>query len=354
MLLGLAQIIRQLTLKNGGRIGNGVDFVLPGDYKDNMEKVEEFIRSTAKTMKMMQVQVDVLDRKIGDEMGTVREEFNKKIEGKSAEVEAKLKDLDSRTVNLESFVGELGGKMEKWLSKEEMIEFLEEYKKGKSKDSVIDLDEIRVFAKGIVEREIEKHAADGIGRVDYALASAGGQVLKLSEPYTTGSLVGGSNWIPLKNRHKVYSEAEKMLRPSFGEPGQCFPLKGSSGFVQIRLRSAILPEAVTLEHVAESVAYDRSSAPKRCRVFGWLQGDSTDLVADDAEKKMLLLTEFTYDLEQSNVQIFDVVESARVSVVNVVKFEFTSNHGSPSHTCIYRLRVHGHEPNSVSMNTMQS
>ncbi|KAL0791197.1 hypothetical protein Bca101_007443 [Brassica carinata] len=38
----------------------------------------------------------------------------------------------------------------------------------------------------------------------------------------------------------------------FGEPGQCFALKGSSGYVQIRLRGPIVPEAFTLEHVAKS------------------------------------------------------------------------------------------------------
>ncbi|KAL3537767.1 hypothetical protein ACH5RR_001133 [Cinchona calisaya] len=349
VLLGLAQIIRQLTLKNGAVTTiSGVDLV-PGDYKNNMQKVEEFIRSTTKTMKMMQVQVDVLDRKIGDEIGSVKRELDEKIDCKGVELETKLKDLGGRTVNLEGFVGDLGGKMENFLSKEELNQFLEEFKKTKSGD-MVSLDEVRVFARGIVEREIEKHGADGLGRVDYALASAGGTVLQHSEPYIVG--VSGTAWIPLTNRHKVYSEAEKMLQPSFGEPGQCFPLKGSRGFVQIRLRTAIIPEAVTLEHVAESVAYDRSSAPKDCRVSGWLQRDSTDLLVD--AEKMLLLAEFTYDLEKSSVQTFDVTDSARASVVNLIKFEFTSNHGSPSHTCIYRLRVHGHEPNSVSMFTTQS
>jgi SUN domain-containing protein 1/2 len=42
-----------------------------------------------------------------------------------------------------------------------------------------------------------------------------------------------------------------MLKPSFGEPGNCFALKGSRGFVQFKLRSAIVPEAVTLEHIAK-------------------------------------------------------------------------------------------------------
>ena len=102
----------------------------------------------------------------------------------------------------------------------------------------------------------------------------------------------------------------------------------------------------------QSVAYDRSSAPKDCRVSGWLQGRDLDLPVDG--NKMFLLAEFTYDLEKSSAQTFDVFDAAGVGTVDTVRLDFTSNHGSPSHTCIYRLRVHGHEPDSVSMVKMQS
>ncbi|KAF2585805.1 hypothetical protein F2Q70_00037317 [Brassica cretica] len=53
----------------------------------------------------------------------------------------------------------------------------------------------------------------------------------------------------------AHTNAVKMLSPSFGEPGQCFALKGSSGYVQIRLRGPIVPEAFTLEHVAKVLAH---------------------------------------------------------------------------------------------------
>ncbi|KAJ6892709.1 hypothetical protein NC651_025804 [Populus alba x Populus x berolinensis] len=209
----------------------------------------------------------------------------------------------------------------------------------------------------------------------------------------------GVNWF-LKGRG-VHPNADEMLKPSFGEPGKCFALKGSSGFVQIKLRGAIVPEAVTLEHVAKghlkvccgkslelmllvpnqcngsmggdacssklmicacygyggdksvkfSVAYDRSTAPKDCRVSGWLQ--NRDLHTADDEEKMLLLTEFTYDLEKSNAQTFNVMDNTASGLVDTVRLDFTSNHGSPSLTCIYRLRVHGYEPNPSSMTAMQ-
>ncbi|CAI9102779.1 OLC1v1001112C1 [Oldenlandia corymbosa var. corymbosa] len=342
VLLGLVQIVRQLMLKNGAT--PAVDLV-PGDYKGNMEKVEEFMRSTAKSMKMMQVQVDVLDRKIGDEIGSVKRDVGEQIEAKSLQLEAKLKELDGRTLNFESFMGDLRARMGEWLSKEELNEFIEELKKTNKNGDAVTLDEVRAFARGVVEREIEKHAADGIGRVDYALGTVGGLVLRHSETWA-----GASGWLsPLS---KVHPDAQKMLIPSFGEPGQCFPLKGSNGFVQIKLRAPIIPEGVTLEHVAASVAYDRSSAPKDCRVSGWLENGVTSESALTGER-MVLLTEFTYDLEKHNTQTFDVVDSAHSSIINLIRFEFASNHGNPNHTCIYRLRVHGREPHSVLMSKMQ-
>lgn len=95
------------------------------------------------------------------------------------------------------------------------------------------------------------------------------------------------------------------------------------------------------------MAYDRSSAPKHCRVSGWFQGHKG--LETETVDNMLLLTDFTYDLEKSNAQTFNVLDEIRSSVVDTVRFDFSSNHGSPSHTCIYRLRVHGHEPKSVPL-----
>lgn len=95
----------------------------------------------------------------------------------------------------------------------------------------------------------------------------------------------------------------------------------------------------------QSVAYDRSTAPKDCRISAWYEG--LDGIPSGVAPKVSLLADFTYDLEKSNAQTFDV-EFADSSIVNTVRFDFTSNHGGPLLTCIYRLRVHGHEPESVA------
>ncbi|KAH9686807.1 SUN domain-containing protein 1 [Citrus sinensis] len=343
-VLGLGQMIRRVYLKSGDSAGAELGF---SEFERRITEVENFLKTTTK---MMQLQVEVLDRKVESEMGGLRREVSKSIDDKSVILERELKKLEEKSEGLERTLSEL--KAVDWLSKEEFEKFFEEFKKQKSgelSENDVSLDDIRVYAREIVEKEIEKHAADGLGRVDYALATSGAFVIKHSDAYLAGK---GSNWLSLGSRNGVHSYADKMLKPSFGEPGQCFPLKGSSGFVQIKLRTAIIPEAITLEHVAKSVAYDRSSAPKDCRVSGWLQGDDSDLAV--GAEKMFLLTEFAYDLDKSNAQTFNVLDLPGSGVVDTVRLDFTSNHGSSSHTCIYRLRVHGRDPDSVSVLAMQS
>ncbi|KAM7476883.1 hypothetical protein LguiB_024126 [Lonicera macranthoides] len=347
VLLGLVQMIRRLAL-NSGSVGP----VVPqsSDFEGRMAEMESFLKTTTK---MMQVQVEVVDRKIEKEIVGLRKELVKKIDDSGAEIGSQLERLDRRTESLEKSFAELSDK--EWLAKEDFDRFFEEYKKVKGRDGggEVNLDEVRAFARKIVEEEIGKHAADGLGMVDYALASGGAVVVKHSEPFIPGKV---SSWFHGTNRNGVHSNADKMLRPSFGEPGECFPLKGNSGFVMVRLRTAIIPEAVTLEHVAKSVAYDRSSAPKDCRVSGMFGGQGTADVVFDL-KKLFFLTQFTYDLEKSNAQTFSLPKDdseASPRVVDTIRLDFTSNHGSLSHTCIYRLRVHGHEPNSVSALPTQS
>lgn len=342
VLLGFVQIIRKAVSPGSSGSDNAVSFSSE-EFEGRIAEVEKFLMTTTQ---MMQVQMDVVDRKIENEVSDLKTGL-RRIEERREAFERELGKLDGRTEGLEKALGEL--RSTEWLSKQDLGLFFDELRK-KNKglgNGDLNLDEIRAVARGIVEKEIEKHAADGLGRVDYALSSAGATVVKHSEPYRVGKGKGWG-WFYTANRNEVHHEANMMLRPSFGEPGQCFPLKGNNGFVEIKLRTAIIPEAITLEHVAKSVAYDRSSAPKDCRVSGWLEGHGTP------EQQMFLLTEFTYDLEKSNAQTFNVLDSVGSGMVNTIRLDVASNHGSASYTCIYRLRVHGHKPDSVSLSATQS
>ncbi|XP_062208208.1 SUN domain-containing protein 1-like [Phragmites australis] len=300
-------------------------------------RVAEVEASLARAFRMMQVQVEAVDRKIGGEVGAARGELAALLEEKRLALEGQLARLDARADELGDAL--TGLKRVEFLRKDELEKFWDEVKGslGSGSGSEVDLDQVRALAREIAMSEVEKHAADGIGRVDYAVASGGGRVVRYSEAYVAkrggilSGLLGGGN-----------ADPQKMLQPSFGEPGQCFALQGSSGFVEIKLKTGIIPEAVTLEHVSKDVAYDRSTAPKDCHVFGWYEETPGETPSSHAAK-LALLTEFTYDLEKNNVQTFDVT-APDVGVINMVRLEFTSNQGSSLLTCIYRIRVHGHEP----------
>lgn len=225
----------------------GVNYPLSAlDFDSRISEVESSLKKTAK---MLQVQLDVVDKKIGSEIGIVTRELAKEIEEKGTLLEKELSNLEARTDDLGSSLSQL--KDSGFLLKEEFERYLDELKSRSLDDANKDayLDRIRVLAKHVVEKEIEKHAADGLGRVDYALASGGAMVVKHSEPYDVGK---ASGWLSVpKVKSNIHSSAQKMLEPSFGEPGQCFPLQGNSGFVEIKLRTAIIPDAVTLEHVSK-------------------------------------------------------------------------------------------------------
>ncbi|XP_074584057.1 SUN domain-containing protein 2-like [Curcuma longa] len=317
------------------------------EYESKISEVETSLKKTAK---MLQVQLDVIDKKIGSEIGMVTKELVKQIEIKGAFLGKELKRLESKTDSLVKSLGEL--KEMGLISREEFEKLINDLKNSKNVDDGsknLDLDQIRAIARGIVQKEIEKHATDGLGRVDYALASGGAKVVRHSTPYSFGK---GTNWLSSVMGHNGgHADSHKMLVPSFGEPGQCFSLLGTSGFVEIRLRTGIIPEAVTLEHVAKSVAYDRSSAPKDCRISAWFE--SPDDGPSKNTKQVVNLTEFSYDLEKSNAQTFNI-EATNLGAINMVRFEFTSNHGNSAHTCIYRLRVHGYEPSSPAAESLQA
>jgi SUN domain-containing protein 1/2 len=211
-------------------------------------RVADVEASLARAFRMLQVQLEAVDRKIDGEVGAVRGELAALLEEKRLELEGQLKRLDARADDLSDALGAL--KRMEFLRKDEFDKFWNEVKEslGSGPGTEVDLDQVRALAREITMGEIEKHAADGIGRVDYAVASAGGKVVRHSDAYDAGKR--GGFFSSLLSGDTAASP-KKILQPSFGEPGQCFPLQGSSGFVEIKLRKGIVPDAITLEHVSK-------------------------------------------------------------------------------------------------------
>lgn len=197
----------------------------------------------------LQVQMEVLDMKIDKQTNEIRDEFKQKLDSQLAGIASGVKGLKSQLDQLyENGVP---------LNRNEVMELVKnvvEQRASESSSKSFSLEDVRSIARKIVLGEVEKHAADGIGRTDYALASGGGRVVDHSEGLFLGrnrqwSTLAFSSILPgATRRHPL---AQKVLEPSFGEPGQCLPLKGSNVYVEISLRTSIRPDAVTLEHVSK-------------------------------------------------------------------------------------------------------
>jgi SUN domain-containing protein 1/2 len=87
-------------------------------------------------------------------------------------------------------------------------------------------------------------------------------------------------------------------------PGDCLALSGSTGYLDIRLRRAVVPTAVTLEHIAATVAFDLASAPHEVKLVGWLAGRG--LVP--AAPTLVELGDIAFSLQGKPLQTFNLTQ----------------------------------------------
>ncbi|XP_055487406.1 SUN domain-containing protein 2-like isoform X4 [Leucoraja erinacea] len=150
--------------------------------------------------------------------------------------------------------------------------------------------------ESIVEQALKLYSADRVGLVDYALESAGGTVIhtrctETLETKTIHSLFGIPLWYQSHSPRAV-------IQPEV-HPGNCWPFKGSQGFVVIELAVWIRPTAFTLEHIPKSISPHGSirSAPQDFSVYG---------LDDENQAEGVLLGQYTYNEEGDSIQTFEV------------------------------------------------
>jgi len=171
--------------------------------------------------------------------------------------------------------------------------------------------------------------------------------------------------------NSITAPPETILQDSL-LPGACWPVGMNGGgddkpLVTIRLPTPATITAITLDHVSKLLVDDRSSAPKKVKVYGYAACDSCQGLGFDRSSKMLL-AEIIYDLNErdgGNIQTFEVETSPKAAVsedgscaasydagtcggggdatatVAAVSLEILENWGHADYTCLYRFRVHG-------------
>ncbi|XP_041768509.1 uncharacterized protein LOC121591721 [Anopheles merus] len=188
--------------------------------------------------------------------------------------------------------------------------------------------------KRIVRDALIVYDADKTGRVDYALESAGGQVLstRCTESYQANSAefrIFGIIPIPYSS-----NTPRTVISPTM-EPGQCWAFQGFPGYLVIQLNTEIIVTGFTLEHISKLLVSNGSisSAPKHFTVWGLR-------ALNDPEPVPLGSYEYL-DQMGSSVQYFPVANKDWVQPLQIVELRIESNHGNIHYTCLYRFRVHG-------------
>lgn len=261
--------------------------------------------------------------------------------------------LFEKVQTLETKLVELGEQMKGMATKQTMEEMRKELDKNKERMELHEAKVKRVIeswkgkpmlTKEQMQNEINRISADKTGRIDYALYAGGGRVVGhslLTPQVPTRGFLSYMPW-PLNRLFmgRVHPNANSwVLMPSGGinglseVPGNCLPLNGSSGFIDIQLREAIVPDAITVEHIPVEIAYNPDSAPKDFLVYGW-QGH-----AKPDAGGLVSLGSFTYDLHGHPVQTFSFEPATQT--VDHIRFLLQSNHGHAMYTCVYRIRIHG-------------
>ncbi|XP_012235981.1 klaroid protein-like isoform X2 [Linepithema humile] len=185
----------------------------------------------------------------------------------------------------------------------------------------------------IVKEVLRIYDADKTGQVDYALESAGGQIIstRCTQKYDIKSrafsLFGFTMYYESNNPRTV-------IQGNTIQPGICWAFQDFPGYLLIQLRSVVYVTGFTLEHVPRLNLPNEnmSSAPKRFDVWGFIsENDSKPVMFGDYE--------FTYSDE--SLQYFPVQNTEINKPYEYIELRIHSNHGQLDYTCLYRFRVHG-------------
>lgn len=184
----------------------------------------------------------------------------------------------------------------------------------------------------IVKEILQIYDADKTGQVDYALESAGGQVIstRCTQKYDIKSRAVSLFGYPL---YYESNNPRTVIQGNAMQPGVCWAFQDFPGYLLIQLRSMIYVTGFTLEHVSKLILPNENmaSAPKKFNVWG-LTGEH------DPDPIMFGDYEFTMD---NNLQYFPVQNKEINRPYEYVELRIHSNYGQLEYTCLYRFRVHG-------------
>lgn len=189
---------------------------------------------------------------------------------------------------------------------------------------------------------------DYVGLRDYALSMNGAKpISEWSSPTRTAGFFLTPQKGPIR-----------ALQP---DTHSCWPFAGSAGRLAVKLSKPVQITTVTVDHIPSALSLDISTAPRRMSIWGQVPKSSSisgnisstsvlnnslpAALAPDNHIFVQLLS-FEYDIYAPvHIQQFSLPQDvlAMNLVTDAVILDVYSNWGSPTHTCIYRFRVHSEQ-----------
>ncbi|XP_063697444.1 klaroid protein [Culicoides brevitarsis] len=199
-----------------------------------------------------------------------------------------------------------------------------------AKQSMTEIDEASITR--IVRAILAVYDADKTGLPDFALETAGGQVIstRCTQFYQRRTAQISIFGIPLWYQS---STPRIAITPSV-HPGQCWAFTGFPGYLVIQLSRLIHVTGFTVEHIPKTLAPNGTldSAPKDFTVMG---------LTHEFDKEPAIFGTYQYAIDGEPLQYFPVQNKTIVVPYEFVEMRIDTNHGNTNYTCLYRIRVHG-------------
>lgn len=128
----------------------------------------------------------------------------------------------------------------------------------------------------LIDKSILRYSKDTLGLADYALFTAGGRVVPsiTSDTLVLKPASAVAKWLGGARDVEGRSPAT-ALHPD-NSVGNCWPFRGSQGQLGVLLSRRAVVTSVTIEHAAQELALDVSTAPRFIEVVSDMRWDESD------------------------------------------------------------------------------
>lgn len=202
---------------------------------------------------------------------------------------------------------------------------------GERNEDYLSISEAQI--RKIIKEILRIYDADKTGRVDYALESAGGQIISIrcTQRYNVNTRA-----FKLLGFTLFYESGDPrtVIQGHTLQPGVCWAFQDFPGYLLIKLRSLIKVTGFTMEHAQRSILPNNEmrSAPKKFNVWG---------LKEENDMEPILFGEYEFSENDDSLQYFPIQNENIIDLYEYIELRIHSNHGQLEYTCLYRFRVHG-------------